>query len=360
MDTVFPTELPTSRDLEPQNSTKKHFVIPPLPLIEKKISNFAQPKQNQPIKFKIKNNPTTKTTKLKKKHNKKNDLHPETKFILAHPTQLPQSIQQLEIVEKQLKELFDKHTKSNEYEEAAHVQRILNSLLQKKRALQTNELPCIKDENKKQELILLVDDYIDNWNKNLENFMDVTDKQAALLFDAHQREIEEFDDNVPKKLTLQFKKPSSELLDMRRTEHKCALQHRYNKAIKLKNEADQLEIKEGETQMKKMKAYYLNKRQNLRQKQDDQLKIFFEHAEATRTKMIAMRDKMIDGYMNRMRLIDENIDNYCQQTSMKKEDIPEQFISKERMMRVKKAEKFPIPKCRPGTSFTNARKKLYQ
>ena len=359
MDNVFPTELPTSRDVESQNMPRKSYVIPPLPLIEKKISNFAPPKQNQ-VKFKPKNNPTAKTTKIRKHHGKKNDLHPETKFILAHPTQLPQTIQQIDIVEKQLKALFEKHAASNEFEEAGHVQRILNSLSQKKRALQANELPVIKDENKKQELILLVDNYIENWNKSLENFMDATDKQAALLFDTHQREIEEFDDNVPKKLTVQFKKPSSELLDMRRTEQKCALQHRYNKAIKLKNEADQLELKEGQNQMKKMKAYYFNKRQNLRQKQDDQMKIFFEHAEATRTKMIAMRDKMIDGYMNRMKLIDENIDNYCQQTSMKKEDIPEQFISKERMKRVKKAEKFPIPQCRPGTSFTNARRKLYQ
>ena len=105
-----------------------------------------------------------------------------------------------------------------------------------------------------------------------------------------------------------------------------------------------------------MKEYYLNKKIGIVQRHYEQISVFFEHAEATRVKMIAMRDKIIGGYMNRMRLIDENIDDICQQTSFKKEEIPEQFISKNRMKKVVNAEKTPIPQCRPGTSFPFARK----
>ena len=357
MENLFCTELPTSRETNKNSNQNQKINIPPLPLIEKKISNFAPPKHLIKHKTQQKKIKPRQKSRLQKR---KIELHPDTKYILAHPTKLPHSLAQLNIVEEQLKILLEEYTKSEDFENSAHVQRILNSLLQKKRQLQSQELPCIRDENKKQELLLLVDNYIDHFNKSYENFMDVTDKQAAMIFDSQQREIEEFDENIPRHLTVQFKKPSSELLDMRRTEHKYAQQQKYNQAIRLKNEADQLEFQEEQKQMLNMKAFYMNKRQNLRQKQDDQLKVFFEHAEATRTKMISMRDKMIDGYMNRVKRIDENIDAYCQQTSTKKENIPLQIISKERMKRVKKAEKFPIPPCRPGTSFTKARQKLCQ
>ena len=353
MDNLFCTELSTSREREQQTGPKQQVVIPPLPLIEKKLSNFAPPPKRE-----------TKVRHPKIKNpirNKKKELDPETKFIIAHPTKLPTTLNQIQVVEKQLKQLFEEYTSGEDYDNAAHIQRILNSLQQKKRLLMDRDecdLPCIQDENKKQELMLLVDNYINKWNKSLEQFMETTDQQARILFDNQQREMDEFDENIPQKLTVQFKKPSSQLLDMRRTEKRCAQQQRYNQAIKLKNQADVLEIKESQAQLRKMKAHYMNKRQTLSQKHDDQLKVFFEHAEQTRATMIAQRDKMIDGYMNRVKRIDENIENYCQQADISKEDIPEQLITKERMKKVKRAEKLPIPTCRPRTSFTKARQKL--
>ena len=133
----------------------------------------------------------------------------------------------------------------------------------------------------------------------------------------------------------------------------------YKRAIDLQRQVSILEKEESKLQLERMKEHYMRKRSMLTNKHREQLAVFFEHAESTRVKIICMRNNMIDGYINRMNKLDDSINTLCRDVySIKREEIPQTPLTKERKAIVRRADKTPIPKCRPGTSFMKVRTKF--
>ena len=365
MSELFFTELHSARELNNNNVEEVNITkgndYKPLPLIPPRINIMQSRFQfvtGQNIKQKkktitIKRRPATRAQPVR--------LDKVTEFVIAYPTKIPNNLQEVEIVEKQLSDLYKYYSNGGDCDNASEIQRTLNSVKQKKQFLLKNDYnsPCQKEEMKKQELQYLIDNYLDEWDKILQKFMTITEQQAQRIANNQQEELETFDDEIPQELTAEFRKFSPSLLDKRAMEKSSAQIQDYQRAIILQREVKRLEREESKIQMERMREHYMNKRMKLTQKHREQMAVFFEHAESTRIKIICMRNQMINGYINRMNKLDDNINTKCRDVyAIRREDIPTTALSKERKAVVRKADKTPIPKCRPGTSFMTVRAKL--
>lgn len=355
MSGLFFTELQSARELK-QEPQHEESALPSIPPKIKLIPSKFQFNPGQPMALKKKAIVVKKATQ-KRKHVK---LEKITEFVISHPTKLPSNVNDLTLIESQLVELLKDYTEFGEYENAAEIQRVLNSVKQKKNFVmkRDNEQPCEREELKKQELSFLVQEYMNQWEKTLTKFMEITQQQATKIAENHQEELNAFDTCIPQELTSEFRKHSAALLEKRIIEKRTAQIQDFDKAISIQKEADKLEKEESKIQMEKMKEHFMNKRSLLTNKHREQMSVFFEHAEKTREKIIFMRNQMIRGYLNRMKQIEYNINNICKENYIDRDQIPKTAITNERKAIVKKADKTPIPKCRPGTSFIRARSKL--
>ena len=291
--------------------------------------------------------------------NQKVKISQRTYEAIHNPNSLPFNIDELKKIIYQLLILQQRHIDSSEYPEAQHIQRVIRiaeNKLKNEENRKSNETDVQNTLVKRQELQAIVDKFVEDWNKHYDFFVSTTKKEANTLRKQHQEEIELFDSSEPQDLLPKYRKPSTALIGMRQKERALALNHQFLAAEKIKNKADIVEGEETKHQFKVQQSDFLKKRDQLLAKQNEQLRVFVTHAEATRFKMIQQRDTLLSGYLKRLEKIDNEIKNMKDIGKLTDYDMTNAQMSENREKKVTEEEySYPIPRIRPGTSFLNAR-----
>ena len=292
-------------------------------------------------------------------NNKRIKISKRTYEALDNPQSLPCNIDELKSIVAQLQYLQEKHSKNQEYPEAQHVQRILRTAENKLKIEQNRKSSAVDIKDtviKQQELQAIINKFMKDWNEHYQYFMDTTERELNTLEKQQKDELERFDESLPKSLLPKYRKQSIALIEMRDKERALALNKRYLAAEKMKNKADEAEAEEELKNIKTMQEDFDKKRGKIIQKHKEQKRVFLQHVEATRTKMIYQRDQLLDGYKKRMKLIDGNIKALQDEGKLTENDMNNFLLSEQRELLVTDNEySYPIPRIRPGTSFMNAR-----
>lgn len=278
---------------------------------------------------------------------------------INNPNSLPYNIDELKTIIYQLQILQQRHTESAEYPEAEHIQRVIRSAekkLKNEEERKNNQTDVKGTVYKRQELQAIVDIFVDDWNQHYEFFIQTTKKEARELKQQHQNELDAFDASQPQNLPPKFRKRSVNLIKMRDKERALALNKQFLAAEHMKNIADEAEAEETQKSIKAMQDDFHRRRELLLNKQKEQLRVFCNHSEMTRIKMIQQRDQLLDGYVRRLQKLDSEIENLTENGKMTKNEISSIELPQIREKAVTDKEySFPIPRIRPGTSFLNAR-----
>lgn len=328
-------------------------------LIRKQTSQTDLPKFGDSICFSSKlvtplyrrRDPTKKFIPVK--------LSKMTKHVLLHPTDITNVLSELIIIEEELTALYKQMSEFNDCDKASEVHRVLNSVVQKRKWVQ-NKNPFYKDGvsaiAKRQELQSIVNSYLKEWNEAFSLLMDTIRDRIVNIDNQQKQELDDFDFSIPTELLPKFDRKSPFYLELRERENKFAHNQMYKQAYKVKIEADMIEARENEQSMINMQNYYLRKRDKLSMKHKEQLDAFLEHADQVRRKMLYVRDMTLQGYIKRMRMIDESLDKMEYEGTINREDLRNVKISQQRVTKVLNADKsFPIPRCRAASSFIAAR-----
>lgn len=291
--------------------------------------------------------------------NQKVKISQRTYEAISNPNALPYNPDELKKIIYQLEILQQRHIDSSEYPEAQHLQRIIRiatNKLKNEENRRTRETDIQNTLVKRQELKAIVDKFVDDWNQHYDFFMSTTKKELNNIRKQHQEELESFDSTEPQDLLPKYRKPSTALIGMRKKERALALNRQFLAAEKIKNKADLVEEEETKNQFKIQQSDFLKRRDQLLSKQNEQLRVFITHAEATRFKMIQQRDTLLSGYLKRMEKIDNEVKNMCDTGKLTENDISNAQLPEFREKKVTDEEySYPIPRIRPGTSFLNAR-----
>jgi TolA-binding protein len=149
---------------------------------------------------------------------------------------------------------------------------------------------------------------------------------------------------------LQYRQQSRLLVELREKERTLALTKRFVDAQKVKNVADQIQVEETEHQIQNMETDIERRRQKLMARHKQEMTVFFTHVEDTRVRMVQQRDQLIGGYLARLGKLTRQLARLGPQE-------PESCLSAERTAAVTDSEySYPIPRIRPGSTFTHARK----
>lgn len=280
--------------------------------------------------------------------------------VLNDSSALPSDERILKKLIRQLSILQQQHIESAEYYEAQHTQRTIQLATKKLEQVQTRSTNSADISSlmlKKQELESIVDNFLQDWNQQYNEFFETARNEARIMNEKHEKELEDYDETSPNELPPQYRKRSVSLIEMREKERMLALNKQFKSAHQMKVKADEAEIEEEQQQIQKMLDDFLKKRQKIIEKQEEQKSIYFTHADDTRERMLQQRDKLLEGYIKRIDLIQAEIEKYCEASNVKQNDIPSAQLSSKRAKTVCEGElSYPIPRMRPGTSFTKARK----
>jgi hypothetical protein len=281
-----------------------------------------------------------------------------TQAVLADPSDLPDSVEELKTVIRQITILQTRRLESADYYEAQQLERILLALKQKL-AVQLDrktEIFATEQALKRNELQAIIDSFLNDWNHDFEEFMHATARKAAEIKNRQDEELALLDASAPVGLGAQYRQRSAALIDLREKEHALALNHRFVAAQQTKARADEMEAREIDHQIQKMYDDFENRRERLLSQQKRDLTVYFTHVEMTRAKMIDQRDRLVEGYRNRMAMIDGRLSRLCDSGAVSPDEVSQLKVDRKRVQQVVEGEhSYPIPRMRPGTSFTNAR-----
>jgi hypothetical protein len=108
-------------------------------------------------------------------------------------------------------------------------------------------------------------------------------------------------------------------------------------------------LEERARSFEKMQSDFLKRRERLHAKHDEQLRVFVDHAESGRRRLIKNRNHLIEGHIKRLSLIDQEFAN------------PDELngeLSEERRQVLEEVEAaYPIPRMR-SASFTTVRQRI--
>lgn len=234
----------------------------------------------------------------------------------------------------------------------------LNAKLKKEETKKNASSDVQQKVVKKKELEAIVERFLDDWNAQFSEFLDVTKAQAAAMKEQHQKEMAEFDATEPHDLLPQYRQRSTKLIQLREKERALAQNKRFVDAQQTKARADRIEASETRNQVQKMKEDWNAKREQVIAKQKQQMQVFFSHAEATRIRMMQQRDNLLNGYIERIERIDSNLTQMCEDGDASIDQITECKLSNRRKREVTDGEySYPIARMRPGRAFTSVRVK---
>lgn len=279
--------------------------------------------------------------------------------VISNPVQLPQREDEIQRVLKQLDPLQKQHIRNGEYPEAQKIQRIIMSLKKKLVHEQENSLDVNDVAGKHQEVQAIISKLLNDWNSQYDEFLQTTDDEIKALQKSQEEELAIFDASMPVELTPHYRKKSIALIEARDKERALALNRKFRAAQRVKEKTDEAEQVEANIQFNKMQEDFMKKREKIINRQDEQMNVLVEHAEATRLRMLKQRDASIEGYIKRINYLDDQLDTMCKNGKTNEDEINKYMESNDRAKLIAEIETaYPIPLMRPGTAFTVARRKI--
>ena len=271
-----------------------------------------------------------------------------TKEIIMDPLQLPNDLKELNKAKLELHALQKHYIRAGKYSEAQDTQRILRSVESKIRLKEARSGEKQAQRERYAEVRVVVDKILDDWNKNYDEFIAATENQMRAIVEMQRQELDAFDGTAPERLSPQYKRISPTLLELRGREKALAATKRYSAALRLKKKNDAEQERLEREQFTKMQEDWLARRRKIIARQEEQLRIFVDHAESTRTRMLNNRKTLIDGHVKRMNMISAKLGEDAAA-------LDNMELSEERQRVVSELESaYPVPLVR-GPAFTAVR-----
>ena len=296
---------------------------------------------------------TSTTSQPKQKPRRRFDpvrLSAVTREFINDPVHLPTEKSQLLLVRKQLLALQDEYLEAKKYSEAQQLQKMIRSVELKLQVVESRAGEKQAQKEKYAEVKAVLGKILDEWNASFDQFVETTEGEIKALQEQQRKDLEAFDATCPEELTSHYRRVSPDLLIMRNKEKALAANRRFLEAQKLKQKNDAEEGRQEQVQFTKMHQDWVSKRKKFIAKQDEQMKVFLDHAESTRVRMLRNRDQTIVGYVKRLNLIDEKLGDEVP-------DLDSVELSDERRRVIDEIEAaYPVPRIR-GAVFTSVRQK---
>ncbi|OHT16788.1 hypothetical protein TRFO_41543 [Tritrichomonas foetus] len=211
---------------------------------------------------------------------------------------------------------------------------------------------------KHQEIEQVVAAYLSEWDKNYEEFLETTQTELEQIEEGNRQELELFDQNIPTGLSIEFRKPSMRLLNLRSAEKRLAYSNQLSFALQLKQRANLIEQQEAERQYLKQVKIIKERRARLVNSHKQKVKHFLDHVNSMRIVMIQSRNKAVGGYMKRLNFLDNQIEDISNDLNVDVSAVCHSSLDEERAEFVKQEElTSPIPHFQPGKAFSASRRK---
>lgn len=273
---------------------------------------------------------------------------------------MPDNIEDCRLIKSDLKKLRLYQVGQNDYDEALNTHKLLQKIDEK-----IFELDQFDDKSgqirhsmtKHQEIEQVVASYLEEWDKAYEEFLKTTQNEIKNIEDAQSRELEEFDNNIPKGLSIEFRKASPRLLNLRSAEKRLAYSNQIEFAMQIHQRANRIEQQEADNQYRKQSQIIEARRERLIKKHEESMKHFLEHVNSMRIVMIQSRNKTVGGYLKRLNYIDKEINAFSEQYGINPEDVCPSRLDEQRAEFVIQEEmNNPISSFRAGKSFVTSRR----
>jgi hypothetical protein len=201
-----------------------------------------------------------------------------------------------------------------------------------------------------QELEQLVSLYIEDWDRDFEEFRRSTEQAAEEMQRAHEEEIDEFDAATP--IESCCRKRSPRLLQLRTREVKLAITKRFGEAERARRDADVREEEELEKAQGNERAEYLKNRGKVLAAQEKSLNALAVKAEEMRKKLVTKRDKKVAGYLRRMNNLGQELGTMIGELGIEESEVCEGEPDQKRGERAYRAEMgSPVAEFfKPGTA----------
>jgi hypothetical protein len=199
------------------------------------------------------------------------------------------------------------------------------------------------------EVRAIVGAVLDEWNASFDEFLRATELEMARMAAAQSAELCAFDASAPAELTPQYRRQSPALLEARTRERALALNERFCAAQRMKERNDAQADREMCAQFERMREDWGRKRQRIVEKHEEQMRVFVDHVESNRARMIRERNGNIEGHVRRMGKINAEFEGGEALTGE---------LSEERRRAITEIEDaYPIPRMR-GSAFAEVRRRL--
>lgn len=293
------------------------------------------------------------------------ELSELTQDFIEDPNEnVPDNIEDCRLIKSDLKKLRTYQVDQDQYEKALETHQliaIIDAKIFELDQYDTTLSDLRHSVTKHQEIEQVVATYLAEWDKTYEEFIETMQNELKKIEDKNRAELEEFDKSIPRGLTIEFRKPSQRLLNLRSAEKRLAYSNQLPFALQLKQRADLIEQQEAERQYLKQVKIFEARRERLIKAQNDRINAFLEHIKSMRNVMIQARNKTVGGYLKRLNYIDKDIDEIAERTNIDVDAICKSSIDNDRAEFVKQEEMMnPIPLFQPGMAFAISRKKIQE
>ena len=201
-----------------------------------------------------------------------------------------------------------------------------------------------------------VDEINAAWDETFEEFEDDVDIRMKNITDQQNKELEDFDQNIPTELPPKYQKHSSEYVTLRRREQMLLKNQKFVAANVVKQKADKLQQAELTDQHAKLQDDIARERNAIIDRHTKQYEAFATWLNSRRNYLVRQRDKEISGPMNRLihytRLVEQIEKDGIQPTPALGYSVGK-VSHKETMKAVRVATQTPLQKARPKTPALN-------
>lgn len=292
------------------------------------------------------------------------DFSQESKDALQDFNNVPDDTKKVKKVLFELKDQVQIEIENSNYKEAAHIQKTIEKAEKKLSDLQNinSDIFTIQEGLSKHcDLEAIVSLRLEEWDRKYSEFLELVEKREKELREQFEEEIREYDKNVPVEPDRMYVKQSLLLMNLREQERIFARQHKFSLAEKQKEVANQHETSEFKVAMQKTMTNFRRNRELLVKRFEQRLAAFHQHVHSTDIALKRARAKAIEGYLNRMSTIDNNVGLLCKKYNIKAEDIFDTEAQQKRDQEVIEYERSVhlrsgVPMFTQGSAFMNTLK----
>jgi hypothetical protein len=276
-------------------------------------------------------------------------LSPATAELLRDPLKLPSDCAELRRAQREIGALHCQSIRLGDLADSDSHLRLLRAIARKLEVVGRRRQQREGEKGRFAEVQTILSQILAEWNYNFDEFLRATESEMERLREQQGSELSAFDLSIPGELTPKYRKRSPALLALRDRERALAQNERFGAAQRLKDRNDAREGEEARAQFRKMTVDWMRRRERMIAAHEEQMRVFVEHAESNRTRMLRTRDQLIEGHVRRMNFIDAEFEDA---------EVLQGELSEERRREIEEVEAgYPIPRMR-GTVFASVRQRL--